>query len=62
MRLLPREEKFYHYFLEQVDIICGAAQLLVEGAEAGNASLASAALEIRDLEQQGRRGHPRDLT
>ncbi len=53
MRLLPREEKFYHFFLQQVDIICGAAQLLVEGAEAGNASMASAAIQIRDLEQKG---------
>lgn len=53
MRLIPREEKFYEFFLEQVRIICEAAQFLVEGAEAGSASLASAAIRIRVLEQQG---------
>jgi predicted phosphate transport protein (TIGR00153 family) len=53
MKLIPREEKFYHFFLEQVRIICEASQLLVEGAEAGNASLSAAALKIRALEQQG---------
>lgn len=52
MRLIPREEKFYEFFLEQVRIICEGAQLLVEGAEAGNASLAAAAIKIRGLEQQ----------
>ena len=53
MRLLPKEEKFYEFFLQQVRIICEAAALLLQGAEAGNASLASAALKIRSLEQQG---------
>jgi predicted phosphate transport protein (TIGR00153 family) len=53
MRLLPREEKFYEFFLEQARIIGEASQLLVDGAEAGNAHLASAALKIRSLEQQG---------
>jgi uncharacterized protein Yka (UPF0111/DUF47 family) len=53
MRLIPREEKFYEFFLEQVRIICEAAELLVEGAEAGNAALAACALKIRALEQKG---------
>ena len=53
MKLIPREEKFFHFFLEQVRIICEASQLLLEGARAGNASLATAALKIRALEQQG---------
>ncbi len=53
MRLIPREEKFFHFFLEQVRIICEASQLLMDGARAGNASLATAALKIRALEQQG---------
>lgn len=53
MKLIPREEKFFEFFLEQVRIICQAAQLLVEGAEAGSASLAACALKIRALEQQG---------
>ena len=53
MKLIPREEKFFHFFLEQVRIICEASQLLMDGARAGNASLATAALKIRALEQQG---------
>ncbi|MEO7145358.1 MAG: DUF47 family protein [Bryobacteraceae bacterium] len=53
MRLLPREEKFFHFFTDQVKLICEASQLLVDGAEAGNAHLATAALKIRSVEQQG---------
>ena len=53
MKLIPREEKFYHFFLEQVRIICEASQLLMDGARAGNTSLATAALKIRALEQAG---------
>lgn len=53
MKLIPREEKFYEFFLQQVRIICEASSLLASGAEAGNASLADAALRIRSLEQQG---------
>jgi len=34
MRLLPREEKFYHLFLKQVEIIAEAAHMLLEGARA----------------------------
>lgn len=52
MKLLPREEKFFHYFQQQVKFICQAADLLVKGASAGNAHLASAAHQIRALEQQ----------
>ncbi len=53
MKLLPREEKFYEYFLEQIRIILESSQLLLEGAKAGNAQLASAAVKIRGLEQEG---------
>jgi predicted phosphate transport protein (TIGR00153 family) len=52
MRLFPREEKFFEYFRQQVAFICKAADLLVEGAEAGNTHLASAAHQIRALEEQ----------
>src|SRR5713226_2264820 len=52
MNLLPREEKFFAYFQQQVKYICQAADLLVEGASAGNAHLASAAHQIRALEEQ----------
>src|SRR6266403_262552 len=52
MNLLPREEKFFAYFQQQVKYICQAADLLVQGAQAGNAHLASAAHQIQALEQQ----------
>jgi predicted phosphate transport protein (TIGR00153 family) len=53
MRLLPREEKFYHLFLKQVDIISEASRVLLEGVQAGNARLATAATEIKVLEHRG---------
>jgi predicted phosphate transport protein (TIGR00153 family) len=53
MKLLPREDKFYQYFIDQARIISEASRLLLHGAEKGNAELARAAVEIRGLEQQG---------
>ncbi|HBY60482.1 MAG TPA: DUF47 domain-containing protein [Solibacterales bacterium] len=53
MRLLPREEKFFHYFLEQADIILKAAEILLAGVRAGNNKLAEAAADIVKLEQKG---------
>src|SRR5579871_4656636 len=53
MRLLPREEKFYHLFLKQVDIIAEASRLLLDGVRKGNASMAGAATEISVLEHRG---------
>jgi predicted phosphate transport protein (TIGR00153 family) len=53
MRLLPREEKFYSLFLSQVDIICEAARLLLQGVKAGPTRLAEVAKEIKTLEHQG---------
>jgi hypothetical protein len=52
MKLLPRDEKFFQYFQQQVKLICQAADLLVEGASAGNAHLANAAHQIHKLEEQ----------
>src|SRR5437868_3496341 len=52
MKLLPREEKFFVYFQQQVTLIRHAADLLVEGAEAGNSHLANAAREIKAAEEQ----------
>ena len=52
MKLLPREDKFFEYFLQQVNFICQASALLVDGAAAGNAHLASAAHQIRAIEEQ----------
>jgi predicted phosphate transport protein (TIGR00153 family) len=52
MKLLPRDEKFFQYFQQQVKLICRAADLLVEGAAAGNAHLANAAHQIHALEEE----------
>jgi hypothetical protein len=52
MNLLPREEKFFEYFHQQVKFICQAADLLVEGAASGNTHLASAAHQIKAIEEQ----------
>jgi predicted phosphate transport protein (TIGR00153 family) len=52
MKLLPREEQFFEYFRQQVNFICQAADLLVEGAGSGNSHLASAAHQIRAIEEQ----------
>src|ERR1044071_2704716 len=52
MKLFPREEKFFEYFQQQAGFICQAAKLMVEGAVAGNAHLASAAHQIRAIEEQ----------
>jgi uncharacterized protein len=53
MRLLPREEKFYHLFLRQVSIISEASGRLLEGVRGGKAQLMSAATEINVLEHKG---------
>ncbi|MBM3738112.1 MAG: DUF47 family protein [Acidobacteria bacterium] len=53
MRLIPREEKFFQFFLKQVEVIRQAAQALAEGVQAGNSHLARSAQAIRELEQQG---------
>src|SRR5437016_3493839 len=53
MRLLPREEKFYHLFIKQVEVISEASRLLLEGVRAGNSRLTSAAAEIAVLEHKG---------
>jgi len=53
MKLLPREEKFFALFLKQVENICEASQLLLEGARAGNSQLAKASDKIKSLETKG---------
>ncbi|HWB84706.1 MAG TPA: DUF47 family protein [Bryobacteraceae bacterium] len=53
MKLLPREEKFYHLFLKQVEIISEAARLLLDGVRSGNSRRATAATEINVLEHRG---------
>ena len=53
MRLLPREEKFYHLFRKQAEIISEAARLLLDGLRSGKSRLASAATQIAVLEHSG---------
>jgi predicted phosphate transport protein (TIGR00153 family) len=52
MRFLPREEKFFALFLEQVRMISEAAALLLQGAESGNSRLGEASRQIRALEEK----------
>ncbi|HTS24903.1 MAG TPA: DUF47 family protein [Bryobacteraceae bacterium] len=53
MNLLPRDDKFYSFFLKQVEIISQAAHVLLEGVRVGNARMAGAATEISVLEHRG---------
>jgi uncharacterized protein len=53
MNLLPRDDKFYAFFLKQVDIICQAAHVLREGVRIGDSRLTTAATEISVLEHRG---------
>jgi predicted phosphate transport protein (TIGR00153 family) len=53
MRLLPREEKFYHLFQKQVEIISEASRLLLDGVRSGNSRLTVASKQISDLEHRG---------
>lgn len=50
MRFLPREEKFFNYFLGQVRLISEAALLLVEGARN---DMTEVAPKIKKLEKDG---------
>ena len=52
MRFLPREEKFFALFLDQVRYISQAAALLLEGVEGGSANLANAAQQIGVMERK----------
>ena len=53
MKFLPREEKFFTLFADQVTIISEASQILVDAAKAGNSHLIAAADRIMALEQKG---------
>lgn len=53
MRFLPREEKFYGFFLEQIKIITEAAGVLERSSRQGMGALNTAALQIRELEAKG---------
>jgi predicted phosphate transport protein (TIGR00153 family) len=53
MNFLPREEKFFIFFLNQVDLIQQATRTLLNAVRAGNAHLDEAAAQIAVLEQKG---------
>jgi uncharacterized protein len=52
MRFLPREEKFYELFLDQVRLISESATLLLEGLNSGNSKLEQSAERISQLEHK----------
>jgi predicted phosphate transport protein (TIGR00153 family) len=53
MRLLPRQEKFFTSFLDQVRLISEAASLLYDAVKEGNSHLSRAAARIQQLEHEG---------
>lgn len=53
MNLLPRDPKFYNYFLSQGKLISDAAQVLLDGCEAGGPRIEEAAQRISVLEHKG---------
>ncbi len=53
MRLLPRQEKFFSSFLDQVRLINEASSILYEAAKEGNSHLSRAAARIQQLEDEG---------
>lgn len=53
MKFLPREEKFFTFFDQQVEVVNQAAQLLLSACEKGSPSLDETAKRISDLEHQG---------
>ena len=52
MRFLPREEKFFALFLDQVKYINEAADLLLHGAKTGNGTFVEIAEKIHTLENR----------
>jgi len=52
MRFLPREERFYALFLDQVQLISESVTLLLNGLRAGNSTMEEAADRITGLEQK----------
>ncbi|MBC8108837.1 MAG: DUF47 domain-containing protein [Anaerolineae bacterium] len=52
MRFLPKEEKFFALFLDQVRYTTQAADLLLKGAQGGNSHLSEAAEQIGILERK----------
>jgi len=55
VRLLPKDEKFWGFFIRQTASISKASQILFETASAGNAELAGAAVRIKAIERESAR-------
>ena len=53
MRFLPREEKFFQYFIDQANLIDQAARILAEACQGGSAKLNEAAARIAEIEEKG---------
>ncbi|MGQ9916718.1 MAG: DUF47 domain-containing protein [Bryobacteraceae bacterium] len=53
MRLLPRTEKFFHFFIEQASLIHQAAQTFRLAVEDGASTMREAEVAIARLEQKG---------
>jgi hypothetical protein len=53
MRLIPREEKFFHYFVEQANLIQAAAAQLSQAVNKGPSAMREAEVAISRLEQKG---------
>jgi predicted phosphate transport protein (TIGR00153 family) len=52
-KLLPREEKFFHLFSSQADLIIRACELLVSEAESANGAQEECARQISTIEAEG---------
>jgi len=53
MNLLPRDPKFYNYFLSQGKLISDASQVLLDGCQTGGHQMEQAAERISELEHKG---------
>jgi uncharacterized protein len=53
MRLLPRQEKFFSSFLDQVRLISQASTILYDAVKEGNSHLSRAAARIQQIEHEG---------
>ena len=53
MRLIPRQEKFYHLFRRHAELTVEAAAIMLDGVQRGQAAIQSAAERIRKLEHDG---------
>lgn len=55
MRLLPKNETFWHFFTKQTSALTQASDLLSKGAKEGNTRLAAVAVRIKAFERESAR-------